>query len=89
MNILGKIQIKNDLERQHCAISRKPHLMSTMAFIATLEDVQDHYAADGRAAQQGKVPPRSFEKLHSFVLTEIEKRQLIAFLNSLTDTIFI
>ena len=57
--------------------------------IATLEDVLDHYAAGGRAAQQGKASPLISEKLHPFVLTEIEKRQLIAFLNSLTDTMFI
>ncbi|NVK72002.1 MAG: di-heme enzyme [Oceanospirillaceae bacterium] len=57
--------------------------------IATLEEVIAHYAAGGRAAQQGKASPLLDDKLHTFVLTGDEKRQLIAFLNSLTDTKFI
>ncbi|WP_219701698.1 MbnH family di-heme enzyme [Marinomonas lutimaris] len=57
--------------------------------IATLEAVIEHYAAGGRAAQQGKVSPLLDDKVRPFALTIDEKRQLIAFLNSLTDTNFI
>lgn len=57
--------------------------------IATLEEVIEHYAAGGRAAQQGEASPLLDDKLHRFVLTDDEKQQLIAFLTSLTDTTFI
>ena len=57
--------------------------------IATLEEVIEHYAAGGRAAQQGKASPLRSDKLHPFVLTDDEKRQLMAFLTSLTDSKFI
>ncbi|QUX90308.1 di-heme enzyme [Marinomonas sp. A3A] len=57
--------------------------------IATLEEVIEHYAAGGRAAQQGKASPLLDDKVRPFALTDDEQRQLIAFLNSLTDTNFI
>ena len=57
--------------------------------IATLEEVIEHYAAGGRAAQQGKASPLLDNKVRPFALTDDKKRQLIAFLNSLTDRVFI
>lgn len=57
--------------------------------IVTLEEVLDHYAAGGRAALRGDASPLVSEKIHKFVLTADEKRQMIAFLNSLTDEEFL
>lgn len=57
--------------------------------IATLEEVLDHYGAGGRAALQGNASPLISEKIHKFVLTANERRQMIAFLTSLTDGEFI
>jgi cytochrome c peroxidase len=48
--------------------------------IATLEDVIDHYAAGGRTPN-----PTKSTGLKPFVLTADERRDLIAFLESLTD----
>jgi cytochrome c peroxidase len=49
--------------------------------IATLEEVVDHYAAGGRA----KANREKDSRMTGFVLTEQNKKDLLAFLNSLTD----
>ncbi len=48
--------------------------------IATLDDVLDHYTAGGRTAESGKSTG-----LQPLTLTPDERRDLIAFLESLTD----
>ncbi len=48
--------------------------------IATLDDVLDHYQAGGRTAN-----PNKSTGLRVFTLTADERRDLIAFLESLTD----
>lgn len=59
--------------------------------IATLSEVVDHYARGGRLiedgpnAGDGKFSPFKSELITGFVITEDEKSDLIAFLNSLTD----
>jgi cytochrome c peroxidase len=53
--------------------------------IATLSEVLDHYARGGRARVEGKTDPL----LQPFSLTEQEKADIIAFLESLTDHAFI
>ncbi|MDJ0760568.1 MAG: di-heme enzyme [Woeseiaceae bacterium] len=59
--------------------------------IATLEDVIEHYARGGRLIEEGpnagdgNVNPFKSEFVRGFELTEAEKRDLLAFLESLTD----
>jgi len=48
--------------------------------IATLDEVIDHYAAGGRARSRN-----NSEFVPGFVLTEVERADLVAFLESLTD----
>ncbi len=55
--------------------------------LATLADVIDLYAAGGRAAARGR--PSKSTYIRRFVLSDAEKRELIAFLESLTDTGFL
>jgi cytochrome c peroxidase len=63
--------------------------------IATLLEVIDHYAAGGRTitsepyAGVGHDNPNKALNVRGFKLTEAEKADLIAFLNSLTDTEFL
>ena len=63
--------------------------------IATLEEVVDHYAAGGRAIESGPYAgagnnnPNKSLRVRGFKLTAAEKDDLIAFLNSLTDTEFL
>ena len=63
--------------------------------IETLEEVIDHYAAGGRTiddgdfAGNGSMNPNKSAFVNGFVLTDQEKRDLIAFLNALTDETFI
>ncbi len=54
--------------------------------VTTLSDVLDHYAAGGRA---GKQNPRRSELLRGFRISDDEKRDLVEFLRSLTDRIFV
>lgn len=53
--------------------------------IATLSEVLDHYAKGGRARVRGRTDPL----LQPFVMTDQEKADIIAFLESLTDEEFI
>ncbi len=48
--------------------------------IATLDEVLDHYMTGGRTAN-----PNKSTALKPFTLTQEERRDLIAFLESLTD----
>lgn len=63
--------------------------------IATLEEVIDHYAAGGRTihtgpyAGDGSKNPYKSNFVRGFVLTEEEKKELLAFLRSLDDPEFI
>jgi cytochrome c peroxidase len=58
--------------------------------IATLSEVIDHYAAGGRASAHGTAPsPYQSEFVRGFTLTPQEKADVIAFLESLTDTEFL
>lgn len=58
--------------------------------IATLSEVIDHYAAGGRASAQGAPPsPHQSEFVRGFTLSPQEKQDVIAFLESLTDTEFL
>ncbi|WP_224244573.1 methanobactin export MATE transporter MbnM [Hyalangium gracile] len=58
--------------------------------IATLSEVLDHYAAGGRAQAQGSgASPYQSELLRGFTLTPQEKEDVLAFLESLTDTEFL
>jgi len=63
--------------------------------IATLSDAIDHYAAGGRTiaagpnAGMGGANPNKSPSVAGFKLTESEKKDLIAFLESLTDTDFL
>jgi cytochrome c peroxidase len=58
--------------------------------IATLSEVLDHYAAGGRASAQGGAPsPYRSEFVPGFTLTPEEKQDVLAFLESLTDTEFL
>lgn len=63
--------------------------------LATLEDVLDHYAAGGRLIEDGpfagdarRSPLRS-PFVTGFALTDVERRNVIAFLESLTDASFL
>ncbi|TSC32694.1 methanobactin export MATE transporter MbnM [Corallococcus sp. Z5C101001] len=59
--------------------------------VATLSDVLDHYAAGGRARAQngGQASPLQSPFVRGFTLTPQEKADVIAFLESLTDTAFL
>jgi cytochrome c peroxidase len=63
--------------------------------IATLSEVLDHYAAGGRVlhggpdAGDGSTNPRKSPFVSGFVLSAEEKRDLLAFLGSLTDQGFL
>jgi cytochrome c peroxidase len=60
--------------------------------IATLEEVLDHYAAGGRSCadpQTADPCPNADPLITGFELTPEQKRQLIAFLQALTDQTFI
>ena len=58
--------------------------------IATLSEVLDHYAAGGRASAHGAGPsPYQSEFVRGFTLTDQEKQDVLAFLESLTDTEFL
>jgi cytochrome c peroxidase len=63
--------------------------------IATLDGVLDHYAAGGRTlrtgpnAGVGKENPNKSEFINGFTLTAAERRDLLAFLRSLTDEQFL
>ncbi len=63
--------------------------------IATLEEVIDHYAAGGRTlasgphAGSGYDSPRKDPLVAGFVITPDERRDLLAFLRSLTDPTFL
>ncbi len=54
--------------------------------VATLEDAIDHYAAGGRAGRNSRYKD---PLLKGFTLEEIEKADLLAFLESLTDEQFV
>ena len=60
--------------------------------IETLEGVIDHYAAGGRTVKEGALEgvghdnPNKSEAVRGFTLTPAERADLIAFLESLTDT---
>ena len=58
--------------------------------IATLSEVLDHYAAGGRASAHGTGPgPFQSEFVRGFTLTDQEKQDVLAFLESLTDSEFL
>lgn len=58
--------------------------------IATLSEVLDHYAAGGRAKAQGSgTGPYQSEFVRGFTLTPQEKEDVLAFLESLTDSEFL
>jgi cytochrome c peroxidase len=63
--------------------------------IATLDEVLDHYAAGGRTipsgpfAGVGSENPNKSEFVNGFELTPGERADVIAFLESLTDTEFL
>lgn len=63
--------------------------------IATLSEVIDHYAAGGRTiasganAGIGRDNPNKAPSVHGFAITPEEKRDLIAFLETLTDSAFL
>lgn len=63
--------------------------------IASLSEVLDHYAAGGRTIASGPFAGVGHDNrnkapnVHGFPLTAAEKRDLIAFLESLTDTAFL
>ena len=63
--------------------------------LETLVDVLDHYAAAGRLietgphAGDGRTSPYKSQPIRGFEITEDERRQVVAFLESLTDTGFL
>lgn len=59
--------------------------------VATLSEVLDHYAAGGRARARngGQASPLQSGFVRGFTLTPQEKADVIAFLESLTDTAFL
>lgn len=63
--------------------------------ITTLGEVLDHYAAGGRTLAQGPYAgvgrdnPNKAPSVHGFAMTAGEKRDVIAFLESLTDSAFL
>jgi cytochrome c peroxidase len=56
--------------------------------LQTLQEVLDHYAAGGRAGQDGQNPNKS-SFVSGFELSDQERADLIAFLESLTDEDFL
>jgi cytochrome c peroxidase len=54
--------------------------------VATLEEAIDHYARGGRAGGDSRAKSAL---LNGFALTSDEKRDLVEFLGSLTDTAFV
>ena len=63
--------------------------------IATLSEVLDHYSAGGRTIASGQYAgvgrdnPNKSLMIRGFPMTESQKQDLIAFLESLTDTVFL
>lgn len=58
--------------------------------IATLSEVLDHYAAGGKGSAHGAAPsPYQSEFVRGFTLTPQERQDVLAFLESLTDTEFL
>jgi cytochrome c peroxidase len=58
--------------------------------LSTLSEVLDHYAAGGQAHVQGAgMSPYQSEFVRGFTLTPREKQDVLAFLESLTDTDFL
>ena len=57
--------------------------------VATLAAVIDHYAAGGRAAQNGARSPLAAPQIAGFPISDTEKADLIAFLEALTDEHFL
>jgi cytochrome c peroxidase len=63
--------------------------------IATREELIEHYAAGGRILQSGpsagvgRDNPYKSPRVRGFSLSEAEERQLVAFLESLTDRAFV
>ena len=58
--------------------------------IATLSEVLEHYAAGGRASAKGTAPsPFQSEFMRGFTLTDQEREDVLAFLESLTDPEFL
>ena len=57
--------------------------------VTSLKAVIDHYAAGGRAALGGKASPLRSPLVRGFRISPAERRDLIAFLNSLTDKTFL
>ncbi|RJS27388.1 di-heme enzyme [Corallococcus sp. H22C18031201] len=59
--------------------------------VATLSEALDHYAAGGRARKDNQGAPNRYQSgfVMGFTLTAQEKADLIAFLESLTDTAFL
>jgi cytochrome c peroxidase len=59
--------------------------------LAALEDVLDHYAGGGRTISSGPLAgvgrdnPLKDKFVHGFFLTPQSRKDLVAFLNSLTD----
>jgi cytochrome c peroxidase len=57
--------------------------------ILTLEEMIAHYAAGGRAALHGAASPLTDPLVSGFVITPEETADLLAFLDSLTDPVFL
>lgn len=57
--------------------------------LKTLEAVLDHYAAGGEAARKGRRSPLTSPLVAGFTITARERKDVIAFLNSLTDETFL
>ena len=57
--------------------------------LATLDAVVDHYAAGGRGSASGGENPFKSPLVRGFRLTDREQRDLVAFLESLTDPGFV
>lgn len=63
--------------------------------LATLSDVLDHYAAGGRTIAEGPYAgvgrdnPNKAPSVHGFVMSAVDKADLIAFLETLTDSAFL
>lgn len=60
--------------------------------IATLSEVLDHYARGGRATlgtQPGQYNPNRAAAVHGFSMSAQDKRDVLAFLESLTDSAFL
>ncbi|MGI9478363.1 MAG: MbnH family di-heme enzyme [Hyphomicrobiaceae bacterium] len=57
--------------------------------VASLKEVIDHYAAGGRAALHGAPSPLRSPLVRGFRISASERQDVIAFLDSLTDTTFL